>query len=34
MAAGYFGDPDNHPWEVVVAPGIEAGDDRRVHLPD
>ena len=31
---GYFGDPDNHPWEVVVAPGIEVGDDRRVHLPD
>ena len=18
--SGYFGDPDNHPWEVVVAP--------------
>ena len=32
--SGYFGDPDNHPWEVVVAPGIEVGDDRRVHLPD
>jgi uncharacterized protein len=31
---GYFGDPDNHPWEVVVAPGIEVGDDRRVHLSD
>ena len=26
--SGYFGDPDNHPWEVVVAPGIEVGDDR------
>jgi hypothetical protein len=25
---------DNHPWEVVVAPGIEVGEDRRVHLPD
>ena len=22
--SGYFGDPDNHPWEVVVAPGIES----------
>jgi predicted lactoylglutathione lyase len=32
--SGYFGDPDNHPWEVVVAPDIEVGDDRRVHLPD
>jgi len=32
--SGYFADPDNHPWEVVVAPGIELGDDRRVHLPD
>jgi uncharacterized protein len=32
--SGYFGDPDGHPWEVVVAPGIEVGDDRRVHLPD
>lgn len=32
--SGYFGDPDNHPWEVVVAPGIEVGSDRRVHLPD
>ena len=30
----YFADPDGHPWEVVVAPGIEVGDDRRVHLPD
>ena len=32
--SGYFGDPDNHPWEVVVALGIEVGEDRRVHLPD
>ena len=32
--AGYFLDPDGYPWEVVVAPGIEVGDDRRVHLPD
>ena len=32
--SGYFGDPDNHPWEVVVAPGIEVGEDRRMHLPD
>jgi catechol 2,3-dioxygenase-like lactoylglutathione lyase family enzyme len=32
--AGYFADPDGHLWEVVVAPGIEVGEDRRVHLPD
>jgi catechol 2,3-dioxygenase-like lactoylglutathione lyase family enzyme len=32
--SGYFADPDNHPWEVVVAPNIEVGDDRRIHLPD
>ena len=32
--SGYFADPDNHPWEVVVAPGIEVGEDRRVHMPD
>jgi hypothetical protein len=32
--SGYFADPDGHPWEVVVAPGIEVADDRRVHLPD
>jgi catechol 2,3-dioxygenase-like lactoylglutathione lyase family enzyme len=31
---GYFADPDGHPWEAVVAPNIEVGDDRRVHLPD
>jgi uncharacterized protein len=30
----YFVDPDGYPWEVVVAPGIEVGDDRRVHLAD
>ena len=32
--SGYFADPDGHPWEVVVAPGIDIGDDRRVHLAD
>jgi catechol 2,3-dioxygenase-like lactoylglutathione lyase family enzyme len=32
--SGYFADPDGHPWEVVVAPGIDVGDDRHVHLPD
>ncbi|MBC9883254.1 VOC family protein [Bradyrhizobium sp. INPA01-394B] len=29
---GYFADPDGHAWEAVVAPGIEVGEDRRVHL--
>lgn len=32
--SGYFADPDGHPWEVVVAPGIKVGDDRRVHLAE
>lgn len=32
--SGYFTDPDGHPWEVVVAPGVEVGDDRRVHLQE
>ena len=32
--SGYFVDLDGYPWEVVVAPGIEVGDDRRVHLRD
>ena len=32
--SGYFADADGHPWEVVVAPNIVVGDDRRVHLPD
>ena len=32
--SGYFADPDGHPWEVVVAPRIDVGEDRRVHLAD
>jgi uncharacterized protein len=32
--SGYFADPDGHAWEVVMAPNIEVGEDRRVHLPD
>jgi predicted lactoylglutathione lyase len=32
--SGYFADPDGHPWEVVVAPNIEVGEDQRIHLPD
>jgi uncharacterized protein len=32
--SGYFADPDGHAWEVVVAPNINVGEDRRVHLPD
>jgi hypothetical protein len=32
--SGYFTDPDGHPWEVVVAPGIDLGDDQRVHLAE
>ncbi len=29
--AGYFADPDDHPWEVVVAPGIELTTEGRVR---
>ncbi len=32
--SGYFADPDGHPWEAVIAPGIDVGDDRRVHLAE
>ena len=32
--SGYFADPDDHSWEVVVAPGIEVTADGRVRLPD
>ena len=32
--SGYFIDLDGHPWEAVVAPHIEVGEDRRVHLPE
>jgi catechol 2,3-dioxygenase-like lactoylglutathione lyase family enzyme len=32
--SGYFTDPDGYLMEVVVAPGIEVGDDRRVHLQE
>lgn len=32
--SGYFADPDGHSWEVVVAPGIEVGEDGRVHLAE
>jgi len=32
--SGYFADPDNHPWEVVIAPGIVVGEDRSIRLPD
>ncbi len=32
--SGYFADPDGYAWEVVVAPGIEVGQDRRVHLAE
>lgn len=30
---GVFADPDGHLWEVVVAPDITVGEDRRVHMP-
>ena len=32
--SGYFLDPDGHAWEAVVAPGVEVGENRRVHMSD
>jgi predicted lactoylglutathione lyase len=32
--SGYFADPDGHPWEVVVAPGLTLGADGKITLPD
>ena len=32
--SGYFADPNGHPWEVVVAPGIALSADGRVVLAD
>jgi len=31
--AGFFADPDGSVWEAGVAPRIEVGDDKRMHLP-
>jgi predicted lactoylglutathione lyase len=32
--AGYFADPDDHVWEIVVAPGISVLDTGVLALPD
>jgi uncharacterized protein len=32
--SGYFADLDSHPWEVVVAPGIDVDEGGRIRLPD
>jgi hypothetical protein len=32
--AGYFADPDDHVWEVVVAPGLTVTPDGRLVVPD
>lgn len=32
--SGYFADPDGHPWEVVIAPGLVPSEDGKVRLPD
>jgi predicted lactoylglutathione lyase len=32
--AGYFVDPDDHLWEIVVAPGISVMDSGLLALPD
>ncbi len=30
--AGYFADPDGHPWEVAQNPFMPLDDDGRIHL--
>ena len=30
----YFADPDGHPWEAVIAPGLVPDEDGRIALPD
>jgi|EndMetStandDraft_8_1072994.scaffolds.fasta_scaffold66997_2 catechol 2,3-dioxygenase-like lactoylglutathione lyase family enzyme len=30
----YFADPDGHPWEAVIAPGLVPDADGRIKLPD
>ena len=32
--AGYFADPDGHPWEVVHAPMFPLSADGRLIMPD
>ena len=32
--AGYFLDPDLHPWEIAHNPGFSLGDDGTLALPD
>ena len=32
--AGYFADPDDHPWEVVHAPMFPMSADGALQLPD
>jgi predicted lactoylglutathione lyase len=31
---GYFADPDGHPWEAVIAPGLVPDASGRILLPD
>jgi uncharacterized glyoxalase superfamily protein PhnB len=32
--AGYFADPDGHPWEVAWNPHFPLGEHGSLHLPD
>ncbi|HVG51072.1 MAG TPA: VOC family protein [Xanthobacteraceae bacterium] len=31
---GYFADPDGHPWEAVIAPGLVPDENGRLTLAD
>jgi predicted lactoylglutathione lyase len=32
--AGYFTDPDGHPWEIAHNPGFQLSDDGSIVIPD
>lgn len=32
--SGYFADPDDHLWEIVVAPGLDVTDTGLLTVPD
>jgi len=33
VTAGYFADPDGHPWEVAFNPAFPIGDDGSITIP-
>jgi predicted lactoylglutathione lyase len=33
VTAGYFADPDGHPWEVAWNPAFPLGEDGAITIP-